>query len=693
VPDNIEDTIIKPVDEIDSQSLAEGGASQKDFKVPSSKARELIGKTIARYEIVSLVGQGGMGVVYKAKHALLKKTVAVKMLHPHLADNIDSMNRFKQEAEAASRLEHPNVAAVHDFGVTEDGKPYIIMDFVSGQLLQDALAQGQMALPRIIHIFTQVCDALDHAHRKGVVHRDLKPSNIILVQSDDDPDFVKIVDFGIAKVLSDEVGKTMTQTGEALGSPLYMSPEQCLGQKLDARSDIYAVGCLLYEAISGKTAVVGDSIFEIMYKQLHEMPTGLKSLRQDLGNIDQLEAIVFKAMAKNAKERYHTMVQLKDAINLAAGGERSPWQICKDKLEVLRLKLLPQRKSLAYKGTVAAVILTLLLATGGLMYKLYAPPDVPLSSLSLPLFAPFRQIERKPYGSETEIRSFLTNSAIGSAKDAFGEYTQSHIERLEEQKKQLFSRGRYEEAIPVVQELIDSVDAKQMSGEVKAGIVAPLYFHLGECFYAQKGYEKASQAYAKTVHTLGTTFGFPPDKREIGVPRSRLADTYYYRHDFENAYKYYHDALPFWNEDEGGRAQLEDAALFFSKYGDTAYRLRRYDIAEDAFKKAQDMWSRLAGGDEKKLKSAQGMVALGRALSAAELMTVTADGALKAKYIHNAKIEFERAKSLLSSADPDGSPLAIALKYEADFLWKDGDYWDAFMDNWRANSILAKLHA
>lgn len=689
MPDNVEDTIIKRVDDVDSQSLA---GDPENFKVPSSKARELIGKTVARYEIVSLVGQGGMGVVYKAKHTLLKKTVAVKMLHAHLADNIESMSRFKQEAEAASRLEHPNVAAVHDFGVTEDGKPYIIMDFVSGQLLQDAFSQGQMSLARIIRIFTQVCDALDHAHKKGVVHRDLKPSNIILMQSEEDADFVKIVDFGIAKLLSDEAGKTMTQTGEALGSPQYMSPEQCLGQKLDARSDIYAVGCLLYEAISGKTAVFGDSIFEIMYKQLHEMPVGLKVLRQDLGNIDQLEAIVFKAMAKNAKERYHSMGQLKEAINLAAGGERSPWQICKDKLEVLRLKLLPQRKSLAYKGSVAAVILALTVATGGLMYKLYAPPDVPLASLPLPLWAPFKQIERRPYGSETEIRSFLTNSAIGSAKDAFGEYTPAHVQRLEEQKKQLFSRGRYEEAMPVVQELIDSVDAKQMSADVKAGIMAPLYFHLGECFYAQKGFENASKAYHKTVNTL-TTFGFPADKREIGVPRSRLADTYYFRRDFENAFKYYSEALPFWDEDEGGKAQLEDAALFYSKYGDSACRLRRYDVAEEAYKKAQDRWSRLSGGDEKKLKYSEGMVALGRALSAAGLLSGTGDGAVKEKYAHNARIEFDRATALLAAADREGSSLAIALKYEGEFLWNHGSYWDAFVDNWRANTILAKLHS
>ncbi len=182
------------------------------------------------------------------------------------------------------------------------------MDYLDGVALSDVIGEGKrIPFERAVHIFIQIVDALEHAHGKGVIHRDLKPSNIILVRHDSDYDFVKIVDFGIAKLLNQEGPESvkLTQTGEVFGSPLYMSPEQSRGEKLDARSDIYSMGCLMYEALAGVTPHEGTNSFEIMYKQLNDVPAPISN---DKVKVPQrLEKIVFKALAKEANERYQTM--------------------------------------------------------------------------------------------------------------------------------------------------------------------------------------------------------------------------------------------------------------------------------------------------------------------------------------------------------------------------------------------------
>src|SRR4030095_3436452 len=196
------------------------------------KPESLVGTSIAdKYEILSVLGQGGMSVVYKARHLLMKKAVAIKVLLPQLVLNPQSLKRFQQEASASSSLSHPNVITVYDFGVSAQGLPYLVMDLLYGDSLADEVKNnGPLEVGRALKIFIQAADALYEAHRKGVIHRDLKPSNIMLVSTDTSADIVKIVDFGIAKVLpqeGDDVQK-LTQTGEIFGSPYYMSPEQCM---------------------------------------------------------------------------------------------------------------------------------------------------------------------------------------------------------------------------------------------------------------------------------------------------------------------------------------------------------------------------------------------------------------------------------------------------------------------------------
>ncbi len=269
----------------------------------------------AHYQIKSVLGTGGMGVVYLAYHELMDREVAIKMLRAQFLNDTLSVKRFQQEAKAASRLKHPNVVTTYDFGVTATGQPYMVMDRLKGRsLAQEIKEKGQISVERCIHIFSQACDALDHAHRQGVIHRDLKPGNIMLEETEDNQDFVKVVDFGVAKLIPinnvSEESQTLTQAGEVCGSPVYMSPEQCLGQSLDARADIYSMGVVLYETLTGKLPLLGKNMVETMSKHLNETPPPFHEVRPDLYIPERVEQVVMRALSKDPYQRPQTMAEL-----------------------------------------------------------------------------------------------------------------------------------------------------------------------------------------------------------------------------------------------------------------------------------------------------------------------------------------------------------------------------------------------
>lgn len=277
---------------------------------------ELVGKQFNKYRIISLLGRGGMSSVYKAQHILLGNTVAIKVLHPKNLMDAAAINRFKQEAAAASRLSHPNIISVHDFDVDE-GRPFQAMDCLEGiSLDQELRAHGPLPVARAVHIWLQICSAMRHAHSHGIIHRDLKPTNVMLVNQDGDRDFVKIVDFGIAKILpqAGEAVHQLTQTGEVFGSPWYMSPEQCLGKRVDARSDIYSMGCLIYETLVGKPPFEGDSVLETIHKHVNEPAPSVASAVKDRSAGARLDHLLGKAMAKDPDERYQSMEELADDL-------------------------------------------------------------------------------------------------------------------------------------------------------------------------------------------------------------------------------------------------------------------------------------------------------------------------------------------------------------------------------------------
>lgn len=279
-----------------------------------------VGSIIAgKYEVLSVVGGGAMGLVYKARHTLMKRIVAVKVLRPNMALDETTVSRFQKESEALSVLDHPNILTVFDFGLNEQGQPYLVTDYLEGDTVAELLNSEEIIpYERVIDLFKQVASALAHAHKNNVVHRDMKPSNIMLVKNEENEDKVKILDFGIAKVTDETEDSTqLTKTGEVFGSPLYMSPEQCRGKVLDARSDIYSVGCVMYRALTGSPPIVGQDLIECLYKHVNEDPLPFKEINPDITVPMALESVVLKCLMKDPQLRFQSMAELRDALILA----------------------------------------------------------------------------------------------------------------------------------------------------------------------------------------------------------------------------------------------------------------------------------------------------------------------------------------------------------------------------------------
>ena len=278
-----------------------------------------------KYEILSLLGRGGMGTVYRVRHKLLNVDLALKTLDNAHLDDGQSSRRFQTEAKAAFSLKHSSLVKVHAFGVLDNGYPFLVMDLVQGRTLQTLIKErGQLSFPEIEAIFTQLCFGLAYAHQQQVVHRDIKPANIMLVDGMvlGDEGSVKILDFGIAKIVDANRGEmeALTQTGEIFGSPYYMSPEQCSGAAIDQRSDIYSLGCVLFEAITGTPPLVGTNALRTMMLHVNEQPPSLKEAALGTSFPPVFEQIVAKMLAKSPADRYSNLGVVAQEIQNACAG-------------------------------------------------------------------------------------------------------------------------------------------------------------------------------------------------------------------------------------------------------------------------------------------------------------------------------------------------------------------------------------
>ena len=270
-----------------------------------------------KYRVEKKLGEGGMGKIYLARHVTLGKRFAIKTLHPDFTRNQEALERFRREAITTAQLEHPNILGMSDMDQMDDGTAYIVMEFLDGKELRGALNETPvLPLPRAVHVFLQVCRALAAAHDKGIVHRDMKPENVFLVEREGDPDFVKVLDFGISKIR--QAGSKLTQTGMVIGTPHYMSPEQARGDpSLDHRSDIYTIGAMLYEALTGVLPVQADNPTGVLVKILTEQPPPPSSVNP--GIPPAVEQVILRAMTKDPGLRYGSCRELSKALQDASG--------------------------------------------------------------------------------------------------------------------------------------------------------------------------------------------------------------------------------------------------------------------------------------------------------------------------------------------------------------------------------------
>lgn len=287
--------------------------------IPAQDAEDqgLVGRTIAeKFLVQELVGEGAMGSIYRAEQITLGKIVCIKVLHPHLTGDVTLSKRFHREARAASRLKHPNAINIIDFGTTKDGTHYIAMDFIDGRDLAQLLKKEFPLHPaRMLGLAEQICSALDEAHAQGIIHRDLKPENIMVEDRRHQKDFVTVLDFGIAKI-RDPGGENPdtfhTMAGIVCGTPEYMSPEQARGEVLDARSDIYSLGVIVYQLSTGKLPFTGDTPIGVVTKHLTQEPTAPREINPNIH--PSIEQLIFTLMAKEKELRPVSCMEVKDAL-------------------------------------------------------------------------------------------------------------------------------------------------------------------------------------------------------------------------------------------------------------------------------------------------------------------------------------------------------------------------------------------
>ncbi len=274
-----------------------------------------VGQTIGNYTITAKLGEGGMGVVYLAEHPVIGRKVAMKAIHPELSRNPEVVSRFMTEAKAVNQIGNEHIVDINDFGTTSDGEFYFVMEFLQGESLADRLKRERLFEPsRALQITSQVADALAASHSHGIIHRDLKPENIFLINRGNSKDFVKVLDFGLAKLTQgDEKVTHKTRTGSVMGTPYYMSPEQCEGKaNIDLRSDLYALGVILFECLTGRVPFTGEGYGEIIVKHITQPAPAPRSLNASLNKAH--EALLYRALAKNREERFQTMEEFRAAM-------------------------------------------------------------------------------------------------------------------------------------------------------------------------------------------------------------------------------------------------------------------------------------------------------------------------------------------------------------------------------------------
>jgi hypothetical protein len=317
-PDRVEDFRVKVCPACGTEYGDDAAFCSRDRSPlrPAAPGHGLVGQLVGeRYQVERRLGEGGMGEVYLARHILMGRSCALKVMSPRVSSDPDAVSRFNREATNASRISHPNVCAIYDFGLTQDGLVYLAMEYVEGQTLSALLdREGPLPVARAAALITQCAAGLQAAHDLGIVHRDLKPDNV-MVRSGPDGETAKLVDFGIAKALVAEGGERVTQSGFVVGTPEYMAPEQLAGDPVDGRCDQYSLALVFYRSITGRLPFEGNSAQETLVKRLTDPPRPLAAAHPAASFPARLQAVMDRALARQPADRYATVTAFISAVN------------------------------------------------------------------------------------------------------------------------------------------------------------------------------------------------------------------------------------------------------------------------------------------------------------------------------------------------------------------------------------------
>ncbi|MBZ0184906.1 MAG: protein kinase, partial [Candidatus Obscuribacterales bacterium] len=449
-----------------------------------------------RYRIVRIIGTGGMGTVYEAEHVVLLNRVALKIMRPEFLSDRMVTARFEQEARACAALTHANLVSVQDCGATDNGEPYLVMEFLQGHNLIEIInVEKRLDLDRFFGIFLPVVKGLSYAHQNGVIHRDLKPGNIIIIEGPEGRDLPKIVDFGVAKL--DDLGPAMqmlTQTGEVFGSPSYMSPEQCKGLPVDARSDIYSLGCVMYEALTGKQAFAGHNIMTILHSQLNEAPKELTAAIGDDSIPEALVDVIMQCLEKEREDRFDSCEDLLAHMQKAKDDMLGSYRLSFGRLRMSGENLLAYLVALA---VVVGLLASWLFFHGESSHigSHKFPEGVETRALVKSLVATYSEIQEFDDYARKSYQESLKSAIAGKASPETQVVLALPLIRL------LRHSRRYDEAVNVYQQVKPALDAMRTTGDVDsiarpaANAGSMLFYYAAESLEKKKETDRAIETF------------------------------------------------------------------------------------------------------------------------------------------------------------------------------------------------------
>lgn len=508
--------------------------------------KSLIGSIIdARYEIVAHIGDGGMGSVFKARQLSLDRFVAIKILHPELLGDTDSRARFEREGKVLSELTHKHIPSFYNFGIWAKPNnessgtaatvlyPYIAMEYLEGRSLRHLLdTVGSLPWQRCLDIVSQTCDALSYAHQHRIIHRDLKPTNIMLLDQPQ-PDFVKIIDFGLAGLLPshDAANQKLTMTGNLIGSAYYMSPEQCLGKKPDQRSDVYALGCILYEALSGQPPLSADNPIGLLHKHATELPQPL-SETAGFNNVPAwLNAILFKALAKDPAQRYQNMKDFEQDIYLGQQGRSAEITVAADLLPISKLRKETHTRTIVAASMIMLACLSalaLITISKSKTDKTPASTSKQTSSISIAKRSPNLLLNesQKMLGlGNTQAAIECFNKAIDKLEKS-NSATSTSLEKLSDVSQQLALKvmrpGHNDEAIQILRQYLRVLEKHEQAP-------FPLKFQIrteiGHLLAEQKSFRAAEHEYREILRLLPKdTLTHISTAAQMGLAKTMVSD-------------------------------------------------------------------------------------------------------------------------------------------------------------------------